>query len=130
MHVETEVGGQINNGILTNVGPRLRTTGATRCELDGGTGNAGSDIDGVVREDDKGDDEQAGILTEPMRVLESTSRRRNSEVVTFVRNNEIFCLWVSVSVDGDDGGDGYSPLRDFELKLGGGDDSYLENDKN
>ena len=33
LHVETEVGGQIDNGILTNVGPRLRTTGATGYEL-------------------------------------------------------------------------------------------------
>ena len=33
MHVETEVGGQIDNGIPTNVGPRLRTTGTTGYEL-------------------------------------------------------------------------------------------------
>ena len=55
-------------------------------------------------------------------------------MVTFVlaniRNNGIFCLGVSVSVDGDDGGDGHSPLGDFELKLGGGDDNYLRDDKN
>jgi hypothetical protein len=51
-------------------------------------------------------------------------------VLINVRNNEIFCLWVSVSVDGDVGGDGYSPLGDFELNLGGGDDNYLEDDEN
>jgi hypothetical protein len=32
------------------------------------------------------------------------------------------CLGASVSVDGDEGGDGYSPLGDFELVLGGNDD--------
>jgi hypothetical protein len=31
-----EFGGQIDKGILTNVGPRLRTTGATSYELDDG----------------------------------------------------------------------------------------------
>jgi hypothetical protein len=35
-----------------------------------------------------------------------------------------------VSVDGDEGGDGHSPPGDFELKLGGGDDNYLRDDKN
>jgi hypothetical protein len=45
------------------------------------------------------------------------------------RNNENFCLGVSVPVDGDEGGDGYSPLGDFELELEGGDDSYLGDDK-
>jgi hypothetical protein len=39
-------------------------------------------------------------------------------VLANVRNNEIFCLGVFVSVDGDEGGDGYSPLGDFELELG------------
>jgi hypothetical protein len=90
LHVETEVGEQIENGILNeestgsqgagipNIGQGLRTTGVTEYELDdgarSGTGNADSSIDEVVDEDDKGDDEQAGILTEPTRGLESTSR--------------------------------------------------------
>jgi hypothetical protein len=39
-----------------------------------------------------------------------------------VQHNEIFCLGVSVSVDGDEGGDSYSPLGDFELDLEGSDD--------
>ena len=56
MHVD---GGQIDNGILTNVGPRLRTTGATGYELNdgarGGTGNAGCDIDRVIPGDNKGE---------------------------------------------------------------------------
>jgi hypothetical protein len=39
-----------------------------------------------------------------------------------------FCLGVSVSVDGNEGGDGYSPLGDFELE--GGDDNYPGDDKN
>ena len=50
-------------------------------------------------------------------------------MLAYVRNNENFCLGVSLSVDGDERGDGYSPLGDFELKLEGGDDSYLEDDK-
>jgi hypothetical protein len=39
-----------------------------------------------------------------------------------VQNNENFCFGVSGSVDGDDGGDGYSPPGDFELLPGGSDD--------
>jgi hypothetical protein len=37
-------------------------------------------------------------------------------------------LGVSVSVDGDDGGDGYSPPGDFELKPEGGDDKNGDDD--
>jgi hypothetical protein len=98
------------------------------------TENMGSNIDGVVHEDNKRDDEVAGRLTEPMRGLESTSHRRDSKVATFVlanvRNNENFCLGFSVSVDGDEGGDSYSPLGDFELELGGGDEKKGDNDGN
>ena len=35
-----------------------------------------------------------------------------------------------MSVDGDDGGDSYSPLGDFELKLKGGDDKNGDDDGN
>jgi hypothetical protein len=56
--------------------------------------------------------------------------RGGTFVLANVRNNEIFCLGVSVSVDGDEGGDGYSPLGDFELELGGGDDKNGDNDGN
>jgi hypothetical protein len=34
-------------------------------------------------------------------------------VLAYVRNNENFCLAVSESFDGDDGGDDYSPLGVF-----------------
>ena len=51
--------------------------------------------------------------------------RGGTFVLANVRNNEKFCLGVSVSVDGDERVDGYSPLGDFELELGGSDDNYL-----
>jgi hypothetical protein len=55
-------------------------------------------------------------------------------VVTFVlaniRNDEIFCLGISVSVDGDEEGNGYSPLGDFELELEGGDDKNRDDNGN
>ena len=52
--------------------------------------------------------------------------RGGTFVLANVQNNEIFCLGVSVSVsvDGDEGDDGYSPLGDFEPE--GGDDNYYE----
>jgi hypothetical protein len=53
--------------------------------------------------------------------------RGGTFVLANVQNNEFLCFRVSVSVDGDEGGDGYSPLGDFELE--GGDDNYLEDDK-
>ena len=83
MHVETEIGGQIDSGILTNVGPRLRTTGTMGYELgdvpEAGRkcdGDDGSDTHEVVLEDERDDRELAGELTELKLRLTSTSRWR------------------------------------------------------
>jgi hypothetical protein len=63
------------------------------------------------------------------------TRRRDVEAVTVVlanmRSNENFYLGFSVSVDGDERGDGYSPLGDFELDLGDSDEGngYDEDDQ-
>jgi hypothetical protein len=114
---------------MQSVGPRMRTT----CR--GGTGDCdrdlGSGADGVVHDDnDEGDEALAGESAagagKYSRWRGWTLAGRTIFVLAELRLEQRLILFgLCVTVDGDGGGDSYSPLGDFELVLGGSDDNNL-----